>query len=83
LDLLKQDFTKVKTLKQVNTKKYQTEKLVDQSPSSVTENDQETDYGDMSEFRKTVKSASLNQRAASREMPDMSILDRVRQSGVN
>ena len=37
----------------------------------------------MSEFRKTVKSSALNPIAASREMPDESILEKVRQSGVN
>ncbi len=33
-------------------------------------------YGDMSEFRKTVKGdGAKNEKAANREMPDISILD--------
>ena len=39
---------------------------------------------DLSEFKKSVKgSESVNRRAASREMPDPSIVDRVRERGVN
>jgi hypothetical protein len=38
----------------------------------------------MSEFKKSVKgSENINVRAAEREMPDASILDEVRESGVN
>ena len=45
----------------------------------------ETDsFGDVSLFKKSVKAAdTVNQRAAAREMPDPTIVDQVKESGVN
>jgi hypothetical protein len=50
------------------------------SPEEEVKETQE--FGDMSEFKKSVKS-SINKRALEREMPDESILEKVRQSGIN
>ena len=40
-------------------------------------------FGDMSEFKKSNKGAEVNLKAATREMPDPAMLDRIRESGVN
>ena len=46
--------------------------------SPANDESSEAEYGDMQDFRKSVKAGGINKRAAQREMPDESILERVK-----
>lgn len=75
-----------------NKTKYQTEKIIkatkeDKRQVSQNEGSESTtlkdNFGDMSEFKKSTKGAEVNLKAATREMPDPAVLERIRESGVN
>ena len=67
------------TVKVVGTKKSKTDSKSMSDPEAPIEDS----YGDMSNFKKTTKGMEVNQRAYEREMPDESIIEEIKLSGIN
>ena len=61
-------------------KKY---RLAEKASLVNAEQGSQSDYGDMSEFKKATKAEELNESAANREMPEEDIVKKVKQTGVN